>query len=226
MHVVEWIWLALMMVGPPLGAILTRRIVQQRTPPRHLATLNTIVNLALMGGLTFAIDHFGSRLGARGLHGLSPASLAAWTAGTLGLSIAISVAFVAWRVAGRRPVSRVSRLLLPATPGDWPLFFLMSCVAGTVEEFLCRGFEMGLVTTLAHSAWLAAGIVAVFFGLGHVAQDRVGALRAAVLGLVLAVPVIVTGSLLPSMLAHAATNLLTPAWMGRALAIPEASAAS
>jgi len=221
MHLLEWIWLTLLMVGPTVGALLTRRVVQRSAPPRHLALLNTIVNLALMGGVTLAVDLFGSRLGADRLRGLTPGTLAAWTAGALAICIAISIGFVARRTAARIPVSRVARLLLPASAGDWPLFAIMCLVAGTAEEFICRGFELGLVTTLVRNPGLAAAIVAIFFGLGHVAQDRWSALRAAVLGVVLAAPVIVTGSLLPAMIAHAATNLLTPLWMRAALAVPE-----
>ena len=99
MHVLEWIWLALLMVVPPLVGLLTRRVVQRRTPPRHVAQWNTIVNLAVLGLATFTIDHFGSWLGARALRVPPPAALAGWTAGTLVLSIGISIAFVAWRVA-------------------------------------------------------------------------------------------------------------------------------
>jgi membrane protease YdiL (CAAX protease family) len=136
----------------------------------------------------------------------------------------LTLVFVALRRAVRIPVSPVARLLLPERGDDWTLFVPVSLTGGLVEEFVLRGFCLGVLLSLFPSLALAVAIVSVMFGLGHVAQDRLGALRAAVLGAVLAVPVLATGSLLPSILAHAATNLLTPLWSGLLIEIPKSDA--
>ena len=74
--------------------------------------------------------------------------------------------------------------------------------SGVVEEFLFRGFAFFTIKGFLQSPQLAITIVTIFFALQHGIQDTIGIVRAFVLGSVLAVPVLVTGSLLPSIIAH------------------------
>ena len=103
-------------------------------------------------------------------------------------------------------------ILSPATRRERWLFAGLSVTAGITEEFIYRGIAL---TTLAGWPWLqpwggpwpAAAVVAAAFGLGHGYQDGLGMMRAGVLGFLLAIPMLLTGSLLPGMAAHAALDL-------------------
>jgi membrane protease YdiL (CAAX protease family) len=53
------------------------------------------------------------------------------------------------------------------------------------------------------------------FGIMHAYQDVGGAARAAILGAVLAVPVVLTGSIVPAMVAHAAIDLTSGLLLAR-----------
>jgi membrane protease YdiL (CAAX protease family) len=55
------------------------------------------------------------------------------------------------------------------------------------------------------------------FGVAHAYQQPAGELRAALLGLVLAVPLLTTGSILPAIAAHIAIDLLSGLWLARYL---------
>jgi len=58
---------------------------------------------------------------------------------------------------------------------------------------------------------VAVGIATLAFGLAHGYKSLSGMMRAALIGLVVAVPVLATGTLLPSILAHAIMDLLAGA---------------
>ncbi len=212
-HVLEIVWLGIVLLAGPLGAVATRNAMRRELPSRTVAYASTIRGLVVLAVLTFVADGFGSRFGLRALEALpSAVALAGWTAGTLAASVVISLIFVAIRRSAKVPMSRLARLMLPEQGGDWAMFALMCATTGFCEELVFRGFGLGLLGSMLHSPVMAVAILSVFFGLGHVAQNRLGAVRAAVLGVALAVPVLATGALLPSILAHAATNLLTPLW--------------
>lgn len=152
----------------------------------------------------------------------------------IGLSVATTLALLAaagligaaLRAAGRGE-SAALRHLVPRDPAERRLFVLFALTAGITEEFIYRGVALAalmrtsLFTGVA-GPWMAALVVALAFGLGHGYQRPEGMARAALLGVVLAAPVLVGGSLLPGMIAHAALDLslLLPA-ARRALGLEE-----
>ena len=213
MGVVERVWLVVLLLAGPLGAIATRRAIRRALPSRRLAHLSTLRGLWVLGLATLAVDGFGSRLGIRALHTLpAPASLLLWTAGVLATCVVLSVIVVAIRDALNQPPSEVAQLMLPQVPADWPLFTAVCLTAGLVEEFVCRGVCLGLLIQVLKSPVLALLIVNVSFAFGHLSQGRLAVLRSGTLGVVLTLPVLATGALLPSIAAHTATNLMTPLW--------------
>ena len=152
----------------------------------------------------------------------------------LGLSVATTLALLAaagligamLRAAGRGE-SAALRHLVPRDPAERRLFALFAVTAGLTEEFIYRGVALAaLLRTSLFSGvagpWAAALVVALAFGMAHGYQRPEGMARAALLGLVLAAPVLVGGSLLPGMIAHAALDLslLLPA-ARRALGLEE-----
>src|SRR5436190_14510866 len=98
------------------------------------------------------------------------------------------------------------RALIPHTRGEFRLFMPLAVTAGICVEFLFRGY---LVWVLA--AWIgvlpAAIASMVLFGLGHGYQGGKFGFRAFSVGVVLGVMALVTSSLLPGILLHAAIDL-------------------
>ena len=96
--------------------------------------------------------------------------------------------------------------LLPHTPGEHTGFMLLSITAGICEEFLFRGFVLWYVR-VSTGLLLAAMISTILFGAAHLYLSRRDALRAGIVGALMAVMVIATRSLLPAMILHAAVDL-------------------
>jgi hypothetical protein len=72
-----------------------------------------------------------------------------------------------------------------------------------------RGFVMTRLSWLIGDAWLAAIVASLSFALGHVYQGWIGLLRTGLGGLAFSLAFVLTGSLLPSILAHTVLNLLS-----------------
>jgi membrane protease YdiL (CAAX protease family) len=144
-------------------------------------------------------------------------------AGTLGLTVAlllgaslIILAMWALRRALNKKESDAVRHFIPRTARERiVLGLVVAPTAGIVEELLYRGFAISRLAPLIGGPWPAAVLTAGGFSLGHVYQGPLGVLRAFLLGLLLAVPYVTTGSLLPSILAHFLIDLST-IFFGRA----------
>jgi uncharacterized protein len=97
--------------------------------------------------------------------------------------------------------------VVPHTIGERSAFFGVSVTAGFCEELLWRGF---LIAYLAQwTGWWQAGIVSsVLFGIGHAYQGAAGVLKATATGLVMAALYLSCGSLWPSIVLHAAIDVL------------------
>lgn len=102
----------------------------------------------------------------------------------------------------------VVRQIMPTTPPEKGVFALLAVAAGVFEEIVFRGFLPAFLLPWTGSYLLAALPAAVAFGISHAYQGSHGMLRTGVLGLWLAFGVGWTGSLWPSIFAHAALDLL------------------
>lgn len=111
-----------------------------------------------------------------------------------------------------RAVAALARVrpLLPARPGERRLFIALALTAGICEELLYRSFLFWYVWHLsgpfAHFEVLVLAS-AIGFGLAHVYQGKRGVIGATGLGFVFALIYAFTGSVLPSMILHAAVDL-------------------
>ncbi|MBZ5542274.1 MAG: CPBP family intramembrane metalloprotease, partial [Acidobacteriia bacterium] len=86
--------------------------------------------------------------------------------------------------------------------------------AALCEEFLYRGYLLSQLSVwLGGSLW-AWAMSAIAFGLAHCYQGLNGMARAAILGALLAYPVLRLGSLYPSMAAHFLIDAVALAWLG------------
>jgi uncharacterized protein len=99
-----------------------------------------------------------------------------------------------------------ARPLLPHTPGELRGFKLLSITAGVCEELMYRGYIWWYLAVWT-GPWAAAAISSVLFGAGHLYLDRKAAVRAGIVGAVMAGIVLGCGSLWPAMLIHAAIDI-------------------
>ncbi len=189
-----------------------------RAAPRSALYLSSALLLWVLAALTA----FGARWGhisaqTLGFVPLPPGKLALWTAVTLAAGLAV---FVLRRLLGMQETPLL-RHLIPVTGLEKLGFAALSLTAGFAEELVYRGFLLWSLTHATASAALAVVVSSVLFGIMHAYQDAAGAARAAVVGAILAAPVIATGSVVPSMLAHAGMDLMSGLVLARWLVPPE-----
>jgi membrane protease YdiL (CAAX protease family) len=97
--------------------------------------------------------------------------------------------------------------LIPTTTSEKIAFAGLSLSAGIAEELVFRSF---LILALYLATGSMAGAVALsilVFAVSHAYQGWTGAIRVGLLGLVLTAPFLLTGSVYPSIIAHAALDL-------------------
>lgn len=96
---------------------------------------------------------------------------------------------------------------MPKTAAEMRSFRLVALTAGITEEILFRGF---LIWALAHwmPLWGAVALALAIFTLAHLYQETARALAGvAFAGAVMTVLVLLSGSLLPAIILHAAIDL-------------------
>lgn len=209
---------ALLLVGR-LVRVLEPRLARSRMGARNAKYIATalrsaaitlaVVVIAWCLGLTYGSTDLGAALSSMGLHlGFAPDDGAALTAGMFAASAVISAA-VGWvrRMAGGAPTPEALDFL-PVTPAETAVFDLvLAPIASAGEEIVYRGFLMGQLWLLTGNGWIAAVLSSVVFGLVHGYQGIWGIVRTGLIGMVFAVGVILTGSLVPSMIAHLLANV-------------------
>jgi len=92
--------------------------------------------------------------------------------------------------------------IAPHTDAELRRFAWVSIAAGVCEEIVYRGLLMTALAALV-GAWPAVLLSSVAFGLGHAYQGAAGVVRTGIVGLVLALVVTFTGSLLAAIVMHA-----------------------
>lgn len=172
--------------------------------------LSSAMSLWILGSVT-AVVLWASGIEAHqiGLRPLPVITTSAWAAGVT--AVCLLVLAVA-NVIGVRE-SPVLRRIVPQTTRQKVFFVGLSVNAGFFEELVFRGFLIDVLTSATGMLAVAVMLSSVVFGLLHAYQHVAGAIRAAMLGALLAVPLLVTGSLLPSMIAHAAIDVIAGIWL-------------
>lgn len=179
---------------------------------RMAAYASSMIGLWFLAGLT-VMAAFAGRFGAADLGLTLPSAtgtLALWSAAATVGGIGIMLAAHA---IGMRE-SHLLRELLPRTAGERVTFVGVSITAGMTEEFVFRGFLIPAIELASGSLIVAVALSSIVFGLAHTYQRVSGAVRATVLGAALAVPLLFSGSLLPSVVAHAAIDIVGGLWLG------------
>jgi membrane protease YdiL (CAAX protease family) len=141
-----------------------------------------------------------------------PHALIYWSAGLL-----LALGVVAWAASAiqqamRIPPTRVRMLLQPETTREtatWAL--LVSPTAGICEEIMFRSMLVPFATReLGGDIWLGVAAASLVFGAVHFTQGLTGVLATAAMGAILAVGLISTGSVWPSIIAHTLYNMAVP----------------
>lgn len=97
----------------------------------------------------------------------------------------------------------------------WPA---VSLTAGVCEEFLYRGFLIA-VFSYVFNTWVALGLSAILFGLGHAYQGPWGVLKTGFVGLILGALYMGTGSLWAPILVHFVLDLNSGVLMRRVMKV-------
>lgn len=218
MRILATVWVGIILGLMPAQAIWSRRKVQKVRPSRMQAYTSTVSGLILVGAITFAIDWFSGRTGIQAAKNLpGSAILGAWAGGTFLICAVVWFAGMLQRKLSQQPADEVVALLLPRTTREQGAFLIVSLIAGTVEEYVMRGFCLLALAQATGSMTVSFVLVTLGFAVAHGYQGAWATLRAGLLGAILAVPVVVTSTLLPSMIAHAGTDILAGAFGYRLL---------
>ena len=220
-------------VGPWLGRIEMaglRRAPADRLPAVRRRAYDTtmillwVITAVLLGWWLL----MGRGAGEIGLH----VQVAGWQWLAVGLSLLVTAIFALYyhRVAGRPDDLAKVRgelgdlaLMVPHDAAELRRFGWLSITAGVCEEILYRGLLMTALTAII-GLWPAVFASSLVFGIGHAYQGALGVLRTGAVGLVLALVVVLTGSLPAAMLMHAVIDLVQGRLAFVAVNAPAASA--
>jgi hypothetical protein len=198
-----------LLVGVPFLALLQPSDRDMELPSRRALYASAIIGIVILGGLAGLVLWVeGLPASAIGLHATSLASFVGWT--TAATTGALAGNFLISRGAARLGIreSPLTYHLMPQNREERWAFLGVSASAGFCEEFAYHGFLLaGLVGWLANG-WLAALVANLAFGILHGYQGQAGVVRAALMGYVLCLPVIVGAGLWPAVVAHFLVNAL------------------
>ena len=198
------------------GAIDARAL--RETPVEAAYVSSMVLIWAIGAAAAWAGAESGFTPAEMGLVSVDAASGVLWV-GAMTVA-AIGIAWIGTRFGWRE--SETLEWLLPESARERALFVALSISAGIGEELAYRAFLIPALERASGSLALAVVVSSIAFGMMHGYQQASGAIRASLLGALLAVPVLVTGSVLPSMAAHAlydiVAGLLITDWLvpGRA----------
>lgn len=133
---------------------------------------------------------------------------AATLLGAAGLTVVAGVAVMSLGKLFRVSEGELVDFLMPRDTNERIAFTGLSLSAGIAEELVFRSFLIGALAAATGSLTLAVAVSIGVFAISHAYQGVFGVVRVALLGLVITIPFLVTGSVYPSMIAHAALDLL------------------
>ncbi len=209
------LWVAVLLAVTPFSSARGRRRMEAHRRSRLRLYLFAAAMLLALAAVTLALELFGEPFGLRAFARVPPpAPLAGWAAATYAALGAAWLARPLYRRLRGAPLSAGPGPLVPRRPEETLAFIALCLVAGVAEEYVYRGFCLGLLSAVSGSTLLAVLLATTAFALGHGYLGPKAVAQTAVGGALLAVPVLVTGSLVPSVLAHVAINL-TQGFRGR-----------
>ena len=213
----EFLALVFLLLGVPVFSVNTMRRPELFQIPRRALYSSAVLSTWLLAVIIGAVELVVQRR-VWGFKLLSWEVFARWAGLITGIAFAAVVAEIVLEKFGLWPEeSALVRLLMPETAVEklWCVF-LLAPTAGICEEFVYRGFLLPTLSVVFHSMAWAVIISSAAFGLAHPYQGWRGMARAALLGALLAWPVVRLGSLYPSMAAHFLIDAVSLGWLGPA----------
>jgi len=215
--IVGILFVFLLVAGVPALSYLTARRADLRLLPRLDLYLSAALSqwlLAALGVLVTATAGPGFR--AVGFRAVAADSFLTWTLIlTVGSLAALGAVIFLERLNWFPEEPELVLLLMPRTRREKLLaVVLLAPTAGLCEEFVFRGYLLHqLLAWDVPTLWAWVGS-SVAFGVAHAYQGLNGMARAALLGGLLALPVVRLGSLYPSMMAHFLIDAVALVWLG------------
>jgi membrane protease YdiL (CAAX protease family) len=196
------------LLGPLPALLLLQARLSEQVPEeagRQEVYLSSAVSIIILAALAMVAARFGglSRVDLR-LVAIGPGTLLA----AAGLTTVAGVALMALGRILDLPESPLVDFLIPRNGRDRIAFAGLSITAGIGEELVFRSFLIGALLGAGASVTVAVAVSVVTFALSHAYQGVLGVIRVALLGVVLTAPFLLTGSVYPSVLAHAALDIL------------------
>ncbi len=216
-----------LVVGVPALSYSTARNREIRSLPRlglYLSAAFSQWLLTVVGlGVVFLIAR---KVLVQGFAAMPLRPALEWGAGVAAAAL-MALVLVIWceRRGWLPPESDLVYLLIPQTPGEklWAVL-MIAPTAAFCEEFLFRGFLLTQLHDWLHSLLWAWAVTSLAFGLAHFYQGWGGMTRAALLGALLAYPVVRWGCLYPAMLAHWMIDAVALVWLGPCMIENDAAA--
>jgi uncharacterized protein len=122
-------------------------------------------------------------------------------------------------VSQRGLLFQIAERILPRTSTETMLYAALACTAGLSEEFLYRGFVFAVFSRMFEGFALSLSIAAVlssaWFGIGHMYQGPRGIITTFVVGILFSIIRVWSGSLIPSVAAHAGIDLIAGLYASR-----------
>lgn len=143
-----------------------------------------------------------------GIIDLSPLKAILWSVGTLATLIGFWV--VVSITLGERLDVVEALTQRPSGVGRWLLWISLAASAGICEEFVVRGYGIGLLKRMGANPWFGAILTSVIFGVLHIYQGPHAMVVIGVWGFLFAIPYVKSGSLLPGIIAHIAIDAIAP----------------
>ncbi len=210
---VRWfdaLFLAALVELLPILAIVQVDMIRDLAVERAQAYITSAVTIVFLGAASLFL---GSRLvGWEGMGlGMEPGfagNVMLWAAGTFALGTATLWFFRAFRKWGGWVESRLVHELMPVTRREKGLFAGLSVCAGFGEELAYRGYAIPAVIVAGGSAPGALALTSVAFAMLHSYQGVLGVARTGVVGLLMGVVFLQTGSVWPPIIAHVLIDLV------------------
>ncbi len=211
------LFVVLLVAGVPALSYVTARRTDLRLLPRLDLYLSAALSQWLLAALAvLVVATAGPGFRAVGFHGVGAGLFVRWTllltlVSLAGLGLLIFLEWLGWFPGEPELV----RLLMPRTRREKLLaVVLLAPTAALCEEFIYRGYllhQLPVWRVPVPWAWIGCSVV---FGMAHAYQGLSGMARAALLGGLLALPVVRLGSLYPSIAAHFLIDAVALVWLG------------
>lgn len=207
-------WIVVLLVVQPLAAWVTGQNATDGDEDidRYELYRKSAVGIATVAGITLVLDLGSGGAGISAIKVEPAQSVLAWSGATLLACLGVWLGAQLVRRWRRALPSGLYVNALPRNTAERVAFSANSVWAGIGEEYAVRGFCLLHLYQLSGSWAVAYVLTTLGFGLGHAYQGLNSTIRTTLAGAVLGAPVVVTGTIIPSIVAHAGMNVASGLW--------------